>query len=345
MGIISKALAKSRHAEKAAAAPNAGDPSGPPVDGASEPENDPAEKRGARIGSSEAAGGSSISVDAPIAVKSRPDLGQRMLENARRAAPAAAAPRPEARTAGIEEKASPAPDECRLDSDLISLCAPDSPESELFRILRSKVLFPREGHAPRSIMVTSAMSGEGKSFIAANLAVNLAKNIDQHVLLIDCDLREPSVHRKFGFDRAKGLSEYLTNGTALKPLLLKTGVDKLTLLPAGSPPENPAEILSSAKMASLMDELLARYDDRYIIIDAPPPLMVPDTSALVKKVDGILLVVQFGKTDFDTVEELIEEVGRDKIIGAVINRSKSRSSRRYAYNRHRKYGKYSRQAE
>jgi protein-tyrosine kinase len=241
------------------------------------------------------------------------------------------------------QRREPPADQCRIHSDLISLCAPDSPETELFKVLRNKILFPREGTPPRSIMVTSAMSGEGKSFVAANLAVNLAKSIDQHVLLMDCDLREPCVHRKFGFGEVMGLSEYLANGTSLAPLLLKTEVQKLTLLPAGTPPENPAEILSSVKMDALMDELLARYDDRYIIIDAPPPLIVPDTSAIVKKVDGIVLVVHYGKTDFGLIEELIGQVGQEKIIGAVINRSKARSSRRYAYNRYRKYGKYSRQ--
>jgi protein-tyrosine kinase len=246
-------------------------------------------------------------------------------------------------TKGGEETRPPAPDLSLIDRDLVSLRNPDSMETKLFKHLRNKILFPQEGRAPRSIMVTSALSGEGKSFVAANLAVNLAQNIDEHVLLMDCDLRVPCLHLKFGFGEVKGLSEYLANGTTLSPLLLlKTSVNKLTLLPAGSPPANPAEILSSDKMADLIDELLARYDDRYIIIDAPPPLVVPDINAIAKKVDGIILVTNYRKTNLDLLDELIGEVGIEKIIGAVINRSRARSSRRYGYKRLQKYSKYNR---
>ena len=227
----------------------------------------------------------------------------------------------------------------RIDGDLISLHAPYSREAELFRALRNKILFPKDGRACRSVMVTSAASGEGKSFVAANLAVNLARNIDHHVLLMDCDLRAPCVHQKFGFGPVKGLSDYLTNGHSLQSLLLKTDVDKLTLLPAGTPPDNPAEILSSARMACLLDEVMARYPDRYIIIDAPPPLIVPDTSAVMNKVDGVLLVVKHGQTNYHLIEALIEEIGPDKIIGAFINQCKMRSSQKYGYSRYNRYGK------
>ena len=280
--------------------------------------------------------------------------GRRTMEGAREKAKASAvqqAAEPRAKQQATVKKGTPKPPggkpatparRFRVDRDLISLTDPHSVESELFRALRSKILFPLDGRPCRSVMVTSAASGEGKSFVAANLAVNLARNIDHHVLLMDCDLREPSVHRKFGFRNVKGLSDYLANGIGLAPLLLKTGINKLTLLPAGRPPENPAEILSSAKMEALLDEVMARYDDRYIIIDAPPPLVVPDTSAIAKKVDGILLVVRHAKTDYAILEDLVDEVGKDKIIGAVINQCKMRSSKNYGYSRYSKYGKYGR---
>jgi Mrp family chromosome partitioning ATPase len=151
------------------------------------------------------------------------------------------------------------------------------------------------------------------------------------------------MHQKFGFGEVMGLSEYLTGDIALSPqLMLKTSVKKLTLLPAGKTPDNPAEILASDKMAALIDELTARYDDRYIIIDAPPPLVVPDTYAIVKKIDGIVLVTNYRKTKLDLLDELVGEVGTDKIIGAVINRSRARSSGSYGYRRLRKYAKYNR---
>lgn len=246
-------------------------------------------------------------------------------------------------TAGDVETRPPVPDPGLIDGDLISLRDPHSTETKLFKYLRNKILHPIKGKPPRTIMVTSAMSGEGKSFIAANLAINMAQNIDEHVLLMDCDLRVPCLHHKFGFTEVVGLSEYLTNEIALSPLLmLKTSVNKLTLLPAGSTPDNPAEILSSEKMKDLIDELKTRYDDRYIIIDAPPPLVVPDVNAIANKVDGIILVASYRKTNYDLLDELVEEIGTEKIIGAVINRSKARSSRRYGYKRLEKYTKYNR---
>jgi len=163
----------------------------------------------------------------------------------------------------------------KIDKNLISITKPYSMETELFKVLRGRILFPASGKPPRSILVTSAVPGDGKSFIASNLAVNMAQNIGENVLLVDCDLRRPRIHKNFGFGHVKGLSEHLSNNTKLPDLLLKTVVDKLTLLPAGKQPANPSEIMSSAIMGDLIDELKSRYDDRYLIIDSPPPLDDP----------------------------------------------------------------------
>ena len=224
-----------------------------------------------------------------------------------------------------------------IDKNLISIKKPNSMEADLFKVLRGKILFPVSGNPPRSILVTSAAPGDGKSFIASNLAVNLAQNIDETVLLVDCDLRRPSIHKNFGFNHVKGLSEHLSNQTRLSDLFLKTVVDKLTLLPAGKPPANPSEILSSARMAVLIDELKSRYHDRYLIIDSPPPLMGPETDAIAKRVDGIIIVIKCGSTPFDLVDQMIRNMGKEKIIGAVINQYDMPSSRHYSY---RKYSKY-----
>ena len=225
----------------------------------------------------------------------------------------------------------------RVDPNLVSVVNPNSVETEIFKVLRAKILFPASGKPPRSIMVTSAVPGEGKSFVAANLAVNMAQNIDDHVLLMDCDLRRPTIHRLFGLGRVKGLSEHLANGNKLPELLIKTGLGKLSILPSGAPPHNPSEILSSAKMADLLDELKTRYQDRYLIIESPPPMLAPETSAIAKHVDAIIVVIKFGSTPMDEVEELIDNLGKEKIIGAVINRFDARTSRYYGYH---KYGKY-----
>jgi len=225
----------------------------------------------------------------------------------------------------------------KIDKNLISITKPYSMETDLFKVLRGRILFSASGKPPRSILVTSAAPGDGKSFIASNLAVNMAQNIGENVLLMDCDLRRPSIHKNFGFNHVKGLSEHLLNHTKLSDLLLKTVVDKLTLLPAGKPPVNPSEILSSTRMADLIDELKSRYDDRYLIIDSAPPLMGPETDAIAKQVDGIIVVIKCGSTPLDLVEEMIRNMGKEKIIGAVINQHDMPSSRHYSY---RKYSKY-----
>jgi len=212
-------------------------------------------------------------------------------------------------------------------------------EADLFKVLRGKILFPVSGTPPRSILVTSAAPGDGKSFIASNLAVNMAQNIDETVLLVDCDLRRPCIHKNFGFKHVKGLSEHLSNHTELSSLLLKTVVDKLTLLPAGKPPDNPSEILSSIKMAGLIDDLKSRYNDRFLIIDSPPTLLAPETLAIAKRVDGIIVVIKHGSTPVDMVDELINNIGKEKIIGAVINQYDMPSPRYYRYKKYSKYYK------
>lgn len=188
-------------------------------------------------------------------------------------------------------------------------------------------------------MVTSAVPGEGKSFVAANLAISIAQSIQEHVLIIDSDMRVPSIHRQFGFDDIPGLSEYLANGTPLSMLLQKTKVDKLSILPAGKPPHNPAELLSSQRMSKLLEEVRERYSDRYIIIDSPPPKLTAEANALARQVDGILLIVKYGSTPRDMVSDLIELLGKEKILGVVFNRVDMRLSNYLAYKRYAKYGK------
>ncbi|MBU3915339.1 polysaccharide biosynthesis tyrosine autokinase, partial [bacterium] len=208
-----------------------------------------------------------------------------------------------------------------LNENLITVLNPQSYEAEQFRMLKSSLLFPAVGPPPRSILITSAIAGEGKSFISSNTAVSIAQNIDEHVLLMDCDIRSPSIHKLFGFSRKlPGLSDYLSKDISLPSLLLKTKINKLTILPAGKAPDNPAELLSSGKMSELVDELKERYHDRYIIIDSPPLNLISETSVLAKLVDKVILVVNYRKTKRDMVTDLIEIVGKEKILGIVINK-------------------------
>jgi len=176
-------------------------------------------------------------------------------------------------------------------------------------------------------MVTSPVPGEGKSFVAANLAISVALNINRHVLLMDCDLRRPTIHTRFGFENVPGLSDYLSSQMLLSDLLLRTPVDKLSILPGGEPPDNPSELLSSERMSELLKEATERYQDRLIILDSPPPALTAETSVLARWVDGIVIVIKHGKTPREGVSDVIDKVGKDKIIGAVINNFEVYSSR------------------
>jgi exopolysaccharide/PEP-CTERM locus tyrosine autokinase len=201
-------------------------------------------------------------------------------------------------------------------------------------------LFSTDNNRPRSILITSTVADEGKSFIASNLAVSFAQNINEHVLLIDSDLRNPKIHKYFGFDDVPGLSEYLANDFTLPSLLLKTNISKLSILPAGNPPFNPAELLSSNKMQTLLSEVTSRYPDRYIVIDTPPPQFTSETSAIASQVDGIIFVVSSGATSRTNISKTIEMIGKDKILGVVFNKHDQRYSRSFSIGKHNHYYQY-----
>ncbi len=227
-----------------------------------------------------------------------------------------------------------------IDKNLVTLLNPQSFEAEQFKMLRTNLLFPSSGRAPRTIMVTSAVPDEGKSFVAANLAISIAQSIQEHVLLIDCDIRRPCVHTQFGFGDVHGLSEHLANGPSLSSLLLKTEVDKLSILPGGKPPFNPSELLSSQRMSGLLEEVKERYKDRYIVIDSPPPKLTAETSAISRQVDGIILVVEYGTTPRQMALDLIKIMGKEKILGIILNKLDMRFSSYYGMGKYSKYSKY-----
>jgi len=226
-----------------------------------------------------------------------------------------------------------------IDPALVTGLEPQSIEAEQFRLLKNNILFPEKGTPPRSIMLTSFSPSEGKSFVAANLAISIAQNIDEYVLLLDCDLRSPSIHPMFGLADGPGLSEYLSENRPLTSLLVKTFLDKLTILPAGEIPDNPSELLSSDRMKRLISEIKKRYADRYIIFDTSPPYLTSETNAISRQVDGIVIVVQQGKTRKKDVMDLIDIYGKEKILGVVYNFASRRSGYGYGYGKYG-YGKY-----
>jgi protein-tyrosine kinase len=171
----------------------------------------------------------------------------------------------------------------------------------------------------KTIMVTSALEGEGKSFVAANLAIGIAFDLHLHALLVDCDLRNPSVAPMFGCNGARGIADYLKGEGEVSNFLVKTELEKLSLMPGGTIPENPTEIIGSQRMAALVEELKTRYDDRFIILDSTPLLATAEPDVLAKLVDGVLIVVRAGMTPRETVKQALSFLDQDKILGVVLN--------------------------
>lgn len=214
--------------------------------------------------------------------------------------------------------------------------------AESFRVLRSKILLPQDGMPPpRTIMVTSALPREGKTFVSANLGIALAQGLDQYALVVDCDLRAPCLAQLFGISSERGLAGYLQDGTDLADLLQKTSMEKLSILPSGSPPVNPAELLGSSRMQNLVEELASRYPDRYVIFDTPPLEVASESKVLSQAVDGVVLVVRQGASDKTLIEKFISDIGKDKIIGVIFNGHKSNFiSTRLVNKSHYYYGNY-----
>jgi protein-tyrosine kinase len=202
---------------------------------------------------------------------------------------------------------------------LVMLSSPDSADAETFKLLRGQILFPRDREIPRSILVTSTFPAEGKTFTAANLATAIAMSVDEYVLLIDADMRRARIHRMFGFKNVCGLHEYLIGEKEFDEIIVKSAINKLSLLPAGRAPRNPSELLSSNMMAKFLDEAKERYKDRFIIIDSPPTHITAEAKFLVQYADAVLFVVMANKTPRKDAQKAIETIGRDKVLGIVFN--------------------------
>jgi exopolysaccharide/PEP-CTERM locus tyrosine autokinase len=209
----------------------------------------------------------------------------------------------------------------RIENPLLAtLCDPHSPVSEEYRKLKSILTsFVQRDRFNNVIMVTSSVSGEGKSLTSLNLAITLAQELDHTVLLVDADLRKPSIQDYLNLKHSKGLSDHLKEGIPLDNLLIKTGIGRLTLLPAGTPLKNPVELFSSQKMKELILEIKNRYHDRFIIIDTPPILPFAESRALSNIVDGVVFVIREGQTTPENISEAMKSLNEAKLVGAVFN--------------------------
>jgi protein-tyrosine kinase len=169
------------------------------------------------------------------------------------------------------------------------------------------------------LMVTSSIGGEGKSLTSLNLAISLAQEFDHTVLLVDADIRKPNIHSYLGIENSLGLSDCLLDGAEIGDALVRTGIGKMSFLPAGRSVPNPAEVFSSKRMREFLLEMKNRYHDRYIIIDTPPVLPFAETRSLSTIVDGIVLVAKEGLVSLHNIEETIECIKGTPMLGIVYN--------------------------
>lgn len=201
---------------------------------------------------------------------------------------------------------------------------------EEFRVIKRSVLqyaFQRPeatAKAPNLVMVTSARPGEGKTFTATNLAISIALERDFTVLLVDADFTKPTILKNMGIEADRGLIDVLEDPSIdLADVLIRTNIDKLTILPAGRSHDLSTELLASQRMKNVVDDIAWRYRDRLVVFDAPPVLATSEPCALAMHVGQILFVIEAEKTPKNTVKEALELIDTGPKIGLVLNRCQS----------------------
>lgn len=201
---------------------------------------------------------------------------------------------------------------------LVTISEPLSPGAESYRMLRTGILFARDGRRIRSVVVTSSMPEEGKTTTAANLAIAVAHE-GLRTLIVDCDLRRARLHRLFHTGRSPGLVQVIQDQVQLVDAIRTTALKGLDILPAGMLPPGPTDLLASARMSTLLQQLGERYD--LIILDAPPLLALADATTITALADGVLLVVRAGKTDRGAMERARQQLANvgAHLLGAVLN--------------------------
>jgi protein-tyrosine kinase len=207
---------------------------------------------------------------------------------------------------------------------------------EGYKLLRTQVLHRLRENGWNVLGVTSPNEREGKTLTAVNLSVSLAMETNQTVLLVDADLRKPSVHRLFGIDRPKGLADFLLDEEPLEHTLIHPGIGRFVLLPGGRAVPRSAEILTSPRMTTLVDELKHRYQSRIVVFDLPPVLTSADVLAFGPFLDALLLVTSEGMTRRHEVEEAITRLkGAVPILGTVLNQAERTDGGRISSRRSR----------
>ena len=206
----------------------------------------------------------------------------------------------------------------QVDPHIVAYHHPHSHLTESFRRLKAMLGSIAGGETLRTVTITSAGKGEGKSTTALNLAVTMCQDFDKRVAIVDADLRRPRIHRLLGMTPRRGLSDVLGGEVLPEDVLITNSVPRLTILPGGHSSKSPAEMLASPRMRQLIEELKSRFD--FIIFDTPPVLTVADAIVLGPMTDGVVMVIQAGKVRKRPIQRAVELLHNSKILGFVLNR-------------------------
>ncbi|MBU4376288.1 MAG: CpsD/CapB family tyrosine-protein kinase [Candidatus Omnitrophica bacterium] len=233
----------------------------------------------------------------------------------------------------------------KIEEHIVAFHDPSSPIGEQYKILRTNIQTANKEKGHRAFIITSSINGEGKTVTAINLAITMAHDLNnKSILLIDADMRKAKVSRYLGINMSPGLSETLKGDAEIDETFVSPGIPNLTVVPAGKPVKNPAELLGSKKMESLISSLKSRFD--YIFIDTPPLMPVTDACLLGHLTDGAIMVLQAGRTQREIVahaETRLRQAG-GRIMGYVVTNVEFHLPQ-YLYRYVHDYGHYAYQAE
>ena len=265
------------------------------------------------------------------------------------------APAPAAVAQTVARPAAPAPAAAvskRVELDLEALAAmglvtpnaPRTPMADQYRVIKRPLIRNATGRGAEMlnhgnlIMVTSALAGEGKSFTSLNLAMSIAAELDHTVMLVDADVARPSVLRMLGLPPGPGLLDVLEESVDISDALLRTSIDKLTVLPSGTPHARATELLASDAMRKLLDDMAQRYPDRIIIFDSPPLLLTTESAVLASQMGQIVIVVHAESTPQSAVKRALSTIDSCPVRLMLLNQARVDADGSYGYGYGYRYG-------
>jgi len=222
----------------------------------------------------------------------------------------------------------------KMNPALLAFARNNNPNAgaEQFRGLRSRLYLVRENKAFRSLLVTSATAGDGKTYVASNLAQAIAWQSDRRVLMIDADLRNSNLHKPFGAPLGPGLSDYLSGKATEFDVVQFGGLGNLCLIPGGTQVSDPTELIAGERFGKLIERMAPVFE--WIIVDSPPILPVSDAGILTRVCDSVLLVIGAGTTGVEVAQRACQEMREKNLLGVVLNRAENAQaySGQYPYN-------------